>query len=183
MVLSLAAYHSFIDGQMMNFYDEVYPGLLSYAGRRLGAEYGFLAEDCVQDVIFAVYLKRQTISSPQHLHSMLYASLHNRIISLLRHEEARLNYTDQTLNTTREASDDLQLDLIEQETLTNLFRAIDALPEELRQIFDLNFEQGLTITEVAHRLNVSESTVKRRKQLLIDSLRKDLVRCLMLLFL
>lgn len=183
MEITLSAYHSFIQGQMMNFYYEVYPGLLSYAGRHLGVEYGFLAEDCVQDVIFAVYLKRQTISSPQHLRSMLYASLHNRIISLLRHEEARLNYADQTLNVSTEASEDLQLDLIEQETLANLFQAIDALPEELRQIFELNFEQGLTISEVAQHLNVSESTVKRRKQLLIDSLRKDLARCLMLLFL
>jgi len=182
MEISLSAYHSFVEGQMTDFYHEVYPGLLSYAGRRLGAEYGFLAEDCVQDVIFAIYLKRQTITSPQHLKSLLYASLHNRLISLLRHEEARQNYTDQTLNTTSEVTDDLQLDLIEQETLANLFRAINTLPEELRQIFDLNFEQGLTIQEVAQRLNVSDSTVKRRKQQLIDSLRNDLQRTLFLLF-
>jgi RNA polymerase sigma-70 factor (ECF subfamily) len=40
--------------------------------------------------------------------------------------------------------------------------AIDALPEDEREVFDLVRIQGMTQAEAAHVLGVSEETVKRR---------------------
>jgi len=40
------------------FYAETYAGLLLFAARKLGSDYAFLAEDCVQDAIFSTYQKR-----------------------------------------------------------------------------------------------------------------------------
>lgn len=55
-----------------------------------------------------------------------------------------------------------------------LYAAIEELPEEYRQIFDLSFEQGLRNPEVAKLLDVAEITVKKRKARMIDLLRKRL---------
>ncbi|WP_422928094.1 sigma-70 family RNA polymerase sigma factor [Singulisphaera sp. PoT] len=43
-----------------------------------------------------------------------------------------------------------------------MFRAIDDLPDDEREVFDLVRIQGLTMTEAARILGVSESTAKRR---------------------
>ncbi|SIN75088.1 RNA polymerase sigma-70 factor, ECF subfamily [Singulisphaera sp. GP187] len=52
--------------------------------------------------------------------------------------------------------------------------AIDALPEEEREVFDLIRIQGLTIPESAEVLGVSESTVKRRLRKGLASLAETL---------
>jgi RNA polymerase sigma-70 factor (ECF subfamily) len=43
-----------------------------------------------------------------------------------------------------------------------MLRAIDELPEDEREVFDLVRIQGMTQTEAAHVLGVSEESVKRR---------------------
>ena len=61
-----------------------------------------------------------------------------------------------------------------QETLDKLFQAIDRLPDELRQIFDLSFEQGMKNKEIAALLSLSPETIKKRKARLIQTLREEL---------
>ena len=63
---------------------------------------------------------------------------------------------------------------IEQETLDMLYSAIDNLPEKYRTIFELSFEQGLSINEIADRLNLSVSGVKKQKAKMIDMLRQSI---------
>jgi RNA polymerase sigma-70 factor (ECF subfamily) len=43
-----------------------------------------------------------------------------------------------------------------------MLRAIDELPQDEREVFDLVRIQGMTQAEAAHVLDVSEETVKRR---------------------
>ena len=46
--------------------------------------------------------------------------------------------------------------------MTEFHKSVDKLDQELREVFELTFYQGLTRAEVAKLLNVSERTVKRR---------------------
>ena len=64
--------------------------------------------------------------------------------------------------------------MIEQETLSLLYEAIESLPEKYRKIFDLSFEQGLRNAEIARQLEIAEITVKKRKARLIDLLKERL---------
>ena len=61
--------------------------------------------------------------------------------------------------------------LIEQETLDLLHAAIDELPEELRQVFELNFEQGLRNAEAARLMSLSLNGFNKRKAKMISLLR------------
>lgn len=182
MTISEAIYHDFINGELTGFYSEVYPSMLMFASRRLGPDFAFLAEDCVQDAIFTTFKMKEKVTSAPSLAALLTTTLHNRIISVVRHEDSKQKYSEFVNETNDEISEDLQTSIIEQEALTNLFKAIDSLPRELREIFETNFEQGLTYKEVAEKLEISESTVKRRRQQLIDTLRKDLSRYMILFF-
>ena len=70
--------------------------------------------------------------------------------------------------------DSLTDQLVLQETLDKLYAAIDSLPDDLRQLFDLSFEQGLQNVEIARMLSLSPETIKKRKARMIDLLRQQL---------
>ena len=55
-----------------------------------------------------------------------------------------------------------------------LFEAIDSLPEQYREIFDLSFESGLKNAEIAKMLGLAEVTVKKRKAKLLAMLHDKL---------
>ena len=71
-------------------------------------------------------------------------------------------------------ADDGELDesLLNQETLSELARALKALPEELRDIIVLRYYDGKPLTEVAEMMGLSYGAVKLRHQSALAKLRK-----------
>lgn len=168
-------YSEFKKGEITTFYEKMYPELIIYTSRLLGSEFAFLSEDCVQDAVFHAYQQRGTFASPFQLKAFLYTCIRNKGISIIRKGKAQNNYMIQV----EDYENDFSVNFIEQETLTLLYEAIDALPEKYRTIFDLSFEKGLKNVEIAKLLNIAEVTVKKQKSklknLLYDSL-KDKIR-------
>ncbi len=159
----------FKSGKISTFYNELYAKLLVYASRHLGADYAFLAEDCVQDAIYKAYEQRASFKSILTLKAFLYSCIHHAAIDILRKNNAQSNYLSQ-----QEDQTEFLNSIIEQETLNLLYNSIERLPEKYRRIFELHFEQGLKNAEIAKLLNVTESAVKKQKAQMLDLLRKDL---------
>lgn len=159
----------FKSGKISTFYNELYAKLLVYASRHLGADYAFLAEDCVQDAIYKAYEQRASFKSILTLKAFLYSCIHHAAIDILRKNNAQSNYLSQ-----QEDQTEFLNSIIEQETLNLLYDSIERLPEKYRRIFELHFEQGLKNAEIAKLLNVTESAVKKQKAQMLDLLRKDL---------
>ena len=55
-----------------------------------------------------------------------------------------------------------------------LFTAIDNLPESYKAIVEMSFDEGLKNAEIAKRLGISESAVKKRKARMLDNLRNSM---------
>lgn len=165
-------FQAFLKGKMSRFYDIMYPGLLLFAARTLGDRMAYLAEDCVQEAIMSTFLNRDKMTDASHWKAFLITSVRNRALKMVRHDEVEQNYLANSDNEIVER--ELTYAIIRQETLDLLYAAIEELPEEYRQIFDLSFEQGLRNPEVAKLLNIAEITVKKRKARMIDLLRKRL---------
>ena len=157
-------------GRLDTFYAEAYAPLLTYAARLLGERYALLAEDCVQDAIFASYQRRQEIASPGQWKTYLFRLVHNGAVSILRKHQAQQNYLAEQSG----VEADFSRTLIQQETLDALFAAIDQLPERYRRIFDLSFEQGLHNTEIAELLSISTRAVVKQKARLVELVRTHL---------
>lgn len=160
----------FQSGNIDDFYAEVYPSLLTYAIRILDSDYSFMAEDCVQDAIFKAYGQRMTFITPAQFKSFLYSCVHNNAVTMLRKNRSRNNYLMQN----NDSGYDMGNAIIEQETLDLLYEAISELPDDMRCIFELSFEQGLKNIEVARVLGISESAVKKRKMRMISILRSKI---------
>lgn len=168
MNISHQIYEDFLRGQIDSFYRKFYPSLLRYAERMLGVEHAYQAEDCVQETVYKVYLRRQKFSSPEEMKSYIFMSLHNEIVSIIRKDNSYARYLEQQF----ESDNDTFFDnMVLQETLDRIYEAVDHLPERLRSVFDMSFEQGLKNLEIAEQLSLSPETVKKRKANLLQYLR------------
>lgn len=165
------AFSQFKNGDPRLLYRFLYRDLLLFAASLLPGNLSLLAEDCVQDAIEKAYHQRNKFVSYDHLKAFLYRCIHNQAMSLQRSNSAAENYTT-TIPDSDIYEEDLLVAYIESETLARLYRAIDVLPPEMRQILELSFEQGLKNKEIADMLGVAEITVKKRKARLIALLKK-----------
>ena len=165
-------FKEFKEGRIAPFYEKMYPELLAYTTRLLGEDFAFLSEDCVQDVVFQTYQRKDTFTSLLQWKIFLYTCVRNKAISVLRKGQAQRNYLSQV----EEGEDDLSVSFIEQETITLVYEAINALPQKYKTIFEMSFEQGLKNAEIAQALQVAEITVKKQKSKMIEMIRLDLQR-------
>ena len=161
---------NFCRGKIDDFYSYLYPDLLIYASSLLSGNDVTTAEDLVQDAVEKAYLNAESFSSAAQWKAFIITCIRNRAISLIRKENAKGNYLNETFSPSM-LTRDVMTDYIEVETRTRLFNAIATLPPELRQIFNLSFEEGLRNPEIAARLGVAEITIKKRKARLITRLR------------
>lgn len=171
-------FHEFAVGNMMPFYRNVYPGLLTYAARFLGQSLAFMAEDCVQDTVLSAYEHCDDMEDTVHWRMFLLQGIRRRASNMVRHKDVADGYVssvnDGLFGDDLNVVNDYSLELIHQELFDSLFAAIERLPEKYRQIFHLNFEQGLKNQEIAELLDVAEITVKKRKAKMIELLRRHL---------
>lgn len=171
MINSESIFSAFVKGNLKPFYASNYPDLLMYAVSILkGSDAVILAEDCVQNAVEKTYYRRAEFESAAQWKMFLLACIRNGAISMLRSSKASQNYAEQLNNS--DLQHDYMLDYIREETLSRLMNVINSLSPQLREIFDMSFEDGLKISEIASRLNLAEITVKKRKAKLIDTLRR-----------
>lgn len=118
--------------------------------------------------MFETYGKRGEMRSAAHLKQYLYRCVHNNAVSFLRKDRSR----DRYLSADRgDVEDDCSLELVRQETFERLAFALEQLPPELREMARLVFQEGLSGQDIAARLGLSLSGVKKRKVRLLERLR------------
>ena len=164
-------FQNFRQGRIEDFYTYLYPDMLVYASSLPGGNEIAMAEDWVQDAVEKAYLNKEKFSSAAHWKAFMITCVRNKAISGIRVRTSKQNYIEYS-SRQESITDDILSDYIELETRTRLFNAIATLPEELRQIFNLGFEEGLRNQEIAERLGVAVITVKKRKARMIGRLRE-----------
>ncbi|ADL33572.1 RNA polymerase sigma factor sigma-70 family [Butyrivibrio proteoclasticus B316] len=129
------------------------------------------AEDLCSDVFIKIYSKIDTFdSSKASISTWIYAMTSNTVIDFYR-----------TNHIHSEIPEDLaeEKSLIEDEVLNNesleiLAKALKELPQEQRDIIVLRYYRGLTLQEVAAQMNLSYGVTKLRHREALGRL-KDLI--------
>lgn len=160
---------AFRSGELDLFYRELYPGLVLFALSLLGKTHEHLAEDCAQDAILKAWERRRSFDSIYALKSFLFLTMRNDAISLFRKNHAWQRYLKQL-----EDPVFFQNYTIDQEAGRLVYGAIAGLPEKMREVFELNFFEGMKLAEIAEKMGLSESSVKKYKASALDLLREKL---------
>ncbi len=162
-------------GDVAPFYDNLYPGLLVYASRQLGDELSYLAEDCVQDAVMTSYTERKRLESSFAWYAYILKCIFNGALQLIRKHNSRNNYLG--AEPVDVVTPDLDVEMLEQETLDMLDAAIRSLPLKYQELLRMSYHDGLKNAEIAERLGVAEITVKKQKARLLAMLRERMDNC------
>ncbi len=161
------------------FFDKYYQGLCVYAYRMLKSNSE--AEDLVQDFFVRILENCENISIETSVKSYFIRSVHNRCLDNLAHQKVKINHVQFQLKMMSE--EDLQeYPLLDSELTLQIERAIQSLPDGIRETFRNNRFEGLSYQQIANQENISVKTVEYRISKALTILRKDLGDYLLLLF-
>lgn len=120
------------------------------------------AEDIVQEVFIYLWDKRTTVILRSSLSSYLYSAVRYKFFNLLDHQKIRRDYK-QSFQNFLEHGEYITDNYIREKEFSQLIeKEIAALPDKMREIFELSRRQNLSRTEIAEKLNISEKTVKNQ---------------------
>ncbi|MEX1212894.1 MAG: RNA polymerase sigma-70 factor [Balneolaceae bacterium] len=117
-----------------------------------------LAEDAVQDVFVKLWSKRNRIDPGKGLRGLLFVSLRNDIMNKIEKNRRRILTAFESEDDHR-SSDDVFLNYLEKEYEGLYNDGLKKLPKRRREVFELKVS-GLTNSEIAEQLAISENTVK-----------------------
>jgi RNA polymerase sigma-70 factor (family 1) len=117
-------------------------------------------KDVIQDIFTMIWTKRDTITFNQNLSGYLYISVRNAILRKIQQEDRKNDYAnslqeyaDKGVSITDHLLREKQLKaIIEQE--------ISALPDKMREVFELSRNKHLSHAEIAEKMGISEQTVR-----------------------
>lgn len=155
-------------------FDEYYSSLCLYANSIVHNLQ--LSQDIVSDCFVRIWERRETIQVESSIKYYLLLSVRNAIYSYMRSPESRktdINTIIARLENTPIEEYNLETD----ETILQVYKLIDQLPEQRKRILELAAFKGKSYNEIADILNISYNTVKtqmaRAYRFLRDELNKD----------
>lgn len=168
-------------------YDHHYALLCAVAREYL--KDNFLATNIVDDLIYHIWEKRETLEINTSLRSYLVRAVRNRCINHLNleREKKELSFTsiDRHQKELIEHSESIEYPLatlLEKELEKEIMQAVENLPEECRKVFRMSRWEEKRYEEIAQELGISVNTVKYHIKNALSRLAKELSKYLTVLF-
>ena len=117
-------------------------------------------EDFLQEVFARVFESLRTLQNPAALRSFIYSIALRALNEELRQKSIRSRLTSLFLTPFLRASV-AHVDFESRDTLRRIETVLDQMHPRLRAVFALRRFEGLELTEIAERLDLSLATVKR----------------------
>ncbi|WP_316841426.1 RNA polymerase sigma-70 factor [Pedobacter gandavensis] len=168
----MSSYHSFTDFELTSLlkkgdlvaYNEIYKrfqGLLYIYACKI-VKNNDDAEDIVQEVFLYLWDKRFSITITSSISVYLYKAVQYKFMNLLDHKKVRADYKD-SLNQFLDHGEYITDHYIRQKEFNQIIeKEVAALPDKMREIFELSRKNNLSRKEIAEKLNISEKTVKNQ---------------------
>ena len=132
-----------------------------------------VAEELVQEVMLALWRRREELAADEALGPYLVRAVRNRALNHLRHLHiARRDAVHAAGPTVAAPSGSGPV--VAEELAQALERAMAGLPPRCREVFTLSRGEGLSYAEIAARLGISTKTVEAQMGRALRTLRTDL---------
>ena len=141
---------------MTMIYKEYHDKVMGYIFMRLRSQAD--AEDLCQDVFEKIHVKLESFDATKaSLSTWIYTITRNSVIDFYRRSRPFAEIDENI-------PDDSAVDeeLLNDEALEELAEALTKLPAQLREIVVLHYYDGLPLTEIGQRMNLSYGAIKIR---------------------
>ena len=124
-----------------------------------------LAEDIVQETFIKFWQYEGSFDSLLKLKSFLYTVTRNGCLNLQRgrEREADKHQRSAVFQPGSVEEDSLYDEITRLERLNQINQVVQQMPVRMQRVFLLSFEQGLSINEIAVKMNISVKTVRNQK--------------------
>ncbi len=156
------------------YFEEVYKfyfaPLYAYATQYVDDEE---AKEVVQDVMLWLWENRASLIAEMSMKSLLFTIVKNKCLNKTNRERIKNRIQEALKEKYQELFDNP--DFYFENELFELFnKALEQLPENFRQAFEMSRIDAMTHKEIAETLNVSTQTVNYRLSKALEILRKEL---------
>jgi len=132
-----------------------------------------LAEEIAQEVMLELWRRRESLQVEQTFRAYLIRSTRNRALNHIRHQRIVAREAASAAVDPR-TSPSAEEEVLGVELERAVREAIDGLPQNCREVFQLSREQGLKYAEIAAALEISIKTVEKRMGQALAELRERL---------
>ena len=135
-----------------------------------------LAQDVAQ-LVFSKFLEHGSEVEPGSVRAWLYRVAHNEAIQIRRRQaidRRALTKMAQGLSNIIDADSDRVVDA---EDIDLIRKTVEALPDNVRQVFELRMFEDLKFAEIAEQLDVPLGTALTRMRTALTQIRKQLDDC------
>ena len=138
------------------------------------------AEDAVQYTFMRLWEGKETFDYKTGIKNLLFTILKNYILNEIRHNNLVVQKNYELAQFTEEMETDFLRELEDADFRSHLYKLIDQLAPQKREVCLLKIQQGLTNQEVADAMNISIPTVKSHYTQVIKLLRLQMGKLLMI---
>lgn len=133
------------------------------------------ARDLVQEIFIKIWLLREELPVKDSFRNYLFIVARNHILTELRKKINETPFTDQLLAWFKDNAVQADQQLILKESQALLHQAVEQLPLQQKQVYQLSREMGWTQDEIAQHLQISKNTVKTHMSRALTAIREHLV--------
>lgn len=133
------------------------------------------SEEIVQDVFMKVWKKRSSLEGVDNFDPWLFILARNTIYSFLRSKAAREIHAPLTEEELLGVADDADLRIKEKEFQQFLKQAVDRLPPQQKQVYQLSKDAQLSYAEIGSQLDIAPETARKHLQYALKSIRAYLL--------
>lgn len=151
------------DGNQSAF-EEIYNrywGVLFRYSRRL-LQNDVEAGDVIQDIFVMLWTKSNELELRGSLSSFLYASVRNRILKIFSKNKVHANYLSSFESFLDKGEFVTDNQLREWELAARIEYEVALLPAKMREVFELSRKANLSYKQIAEKLDIAETTVKKQ---------------------
>lgn len=158
-------------------YYRYFNAVLFYANQYLFNEEE--AKDVAQDTFVSLWNSRKTLDYEQNIRAFIFTIARNKCLNILRTRLNKRKYHSTIQRRDAELSYMVLKDESAERAICNeveqlVNEALSELPEQYRNVFEMNRARGMTYSEIAKELNLSVKTIEVRMMRVLQVLRRKL---------
>lgn len=160
-------------------YSQYYAGLCIYATRYTREKSS--AEEVVHETFVRLWERRGSIEITDTVAGYLFRSVQNNALNYLKRLQIKNKYNEAYSQRLKAAEDFFTISqetgqsiLLAKELESRILEAVEALPEQCKEIFKLSRFAGLKNHEIAKKRKVTINTVQKQISIALEKLRKSL---------